>query len=341
MAIGPQARAFLQRYPTEYATLRDRAVLLEAYLKKLLDPGNFDLHTITARAKSPDSVRAKVLRKGYGHPSMQMTDRLAARVITYFAGDVDKVAEDLRSMLEVRDKDSSDKRASLALREFGYRSVHLVATPKPANLGLDFVGLKGQRFELQIRSVLEHAWAEIEHEVIYKAGRGSGGEERRRFSAIAGTLELLEQEFGSLRKFRNEVIQTHFDVLSQGTVVNEYLDVPWLLAVLEFERGEGLSWRAAQNAGMPFPPRSDSDCVEALSRVGVTTTGGLLGALAEDAFSELLAQYAVATGSVPSQISHLITSVLLVAHRDSDVASDFFPAYVDAPEVQQALHPDE
>lgn len=335
--IGPQARQFLDRYPYEYAVLRERAILLEQYLARLLEPGAFDLHTISARAKRPDSVRAKILRKHYGHPAMQMTDRLAARVITYFAEDVDRVTAELRALLDVDDRHSSDKRASLALREFGYRSVHLVAKPKPSTLGMDHADLKGQKFELQIRSVLEHAWAEIEHEVIYKAGMASDGEERRRFSAIAGTLELLEQEFGSLRHYRNTLIVAHVEQLEGGTEVDLKLDAPWLLAVLEVTRPDGLSWRVAETSGRPFPPRIDADCVSALGQVGVTTTALLVEKLRSDSFGDVLTQYAVATGTVPSKVSHLITTILLIAWLDQGVASDYFPSIISAPEVRESL----
>ncbi|MFP5316680.1 MAG: GTP pyrophosphokinase family protein [Acidimicrobiia bacterium] len=336
--MGPQAKAFLERYRAEFSSLAERAQLLERYLARLLSPGNYDLHTIVARAKEPDSVRAKILRKRYGHPARQLTDRLGARVIVYFSADVDRVATDLRALLDVDHNNSSDKRASLGLREFGYRSVHLVAKPKGMNLGMEFDLLKDQRFEVQIRSVLEHAWAEIEHEVVYKAGLSANSEERRRFSAIAGTLELLEKEFSALREYRNEVIGRYVTQMQQGAHSVVMLDAPWLLATLEVMRPDGLSWRAAELSGSPFPPRIEAECVQALARVGIENTAQLRAALEAQDFQDVLARYAVATGAVPSQVSHLITSILMVAQRDPGVAEDFFPTIAAAPEVQAGIY---
>lgn len=335
--MGPQAKAFLERYKAEFSRLVERATLLEMYLGRLLSPGNYDLHTITARAKEPDSVRAKILRKRYGNPAMQLTDRLGARIIVYFSADVDRVAKDLRAFLDIDYRNSSDKRASLGLREFGYRSVHIVARPKAVTLGMEFEGLRGQRFEIQIRSVLEHAWAEIEHEVVYKAGLTSGGEERRRFSAIAGTLELLEKEFSALREYRNEIIECYVSQIRQGASLTVELDAPWLLATLEVFRPDGLSWRAAEVAGLPFPPRIESECVQALAEVGILTTQDLRTELEAADFQDVLARYAVATGTVPSQVSHLITAILMVGRHQTSVAEDFFPTIAAVPEVRAGL----
>ena len=55
------------------------------------------------------------------------------------------------------------------------------------------------RCEIQIRSILQHAWAEIEHDLGYKAGSQVPAPIRRRFSRLAGLLEIGDSEFAQIR----------------------------------------------------------------------------------------------------------------------------------------------
>lgn len=58
--------------------------------------------------------------------------------------------------------------------------------------------------EIQIRSVLQHAWAEIEHDIGYKSEITIPKEMRRSFSRIAGLLEIADKEFDSIRQALKE-----------------------------------------------------------------------------------------------------------------------------------------
>src|SRR5205085_6657438 len=64
----------------------------------------------------------------------------------------------------------------------------------------------GLKVEIQTRSILQHAWAEIEHDIGYKRASGLPSAFQRRFSRLAGLLEMADQEFVSinseLRKYR-------------------------------------------------------------------------------------------------------------------------------------------
>jgi len=321
--LGPQAARFLEGYPTKWDDMVREAALCERYMSGLLKPGNFELHLVTARAKSPESARAKVLSKGYGHPAMQLTDQIGVRVITYFASDVDRVAALLRDALDVDDRQSPDKRSALGLREFGYRSVHLVARIRPTHLEMQFRSLASLRMEIQVRSVLEHAWAEIEHEVVYKAGIELPDDMRRRFSAIAGTLELLEMEFLELRRQRGALIEKYAAEYGSASGFEVPLDSARLIGALEVFRPEGLGWRASEAAGQPFPPRAEAACVEALAAAGVHTATELRHAIDSAQFSGMAIAYAASRGTVPSLLSHLTVAVIAVAAKDEGAARAF------------------
>ena len=331
------AAKFLRRYSERSADLRASASLAQEYVSELLQPGNYDLHAITGRAKSLESARTKVLAKGYGNPARQLTDQVGIRVITYFEADVDPITKDLRSFLDIDEARSADKRSALALREFGYRSVHLVGTVRASHLEMRFRSLAGLRVEVQVRSILEHAWAEIEHQVVYKAGIDFPASIRRRFSAIAGTLEILEKEFQALRLQRDELIERYALEARGEQGYLEHLDAARLLGILEVLRPDGLSWRLSGGSGSPFPPRIEARCVMALRHVGVETGQDLRTWLDSGRFNRVAASYAAAEGKVPSQLSHLAVVVLAIASRDLDVALALLPDLAGDVSVQRAL----
>jgi ppGpp synthetase/RelA/SpoT-type nucleotidyltranferase len=95
-----------------------------------------------------------------------MTDVIGVRVITTYAHGVQAVADRLRSKYEVDERNSVDKTSALNVDRFGYRDIHLVLRlGKTGELGCIREILEKVKIEVQIRSVLEHAWAEIEHEL--------------------------------------------------------------------------------------------------------------------------------------------------------------------------------
>src|SRR5580704_18168352 len=102
------------------------------------------------------------------------------------------------------------KRVELGLHDFGYRSVHLIAKLKQGQvLSGQYQPLRDNWFEIQIRSILEHAWAEIEHEVVYKSGIIFPEVVKRRFARLAGMVELIGDEFLNLREERSRLVEEY------------------------------------------------------------------------------------------------------------------------------------
>ncbi|MCW5802764.1 MAG: GTP pyrophosphokinase family protein [Deltaproteobacteria bacterium] len=150
------------------------------------------LHSVTVRTKAPDSVAAKLARPDRTYARLwDVTDLVGLRVITYFEDGVDRVAELVEAHLPIDLRHSVDKRR--AHGRFGYRSLHYVCELRDPALPPE------ARFEIQVRTILEHAWAEIEHDLGYKARIGVPAPARRRLDRLAGMLELVDQEFVAIR----------------------------------------------------------------------------------------------------------------------------------------------
>ncbi|NUL46899.1 hypothetical protein F7P69_17085 [Cellulosimicrobium funkei] len=182
------------------AGLEPFGVRLTDLIRQILSNNGIPVHTVNFRVKSEESVRQKLNAKPghYSGPSSLM-DLLGLRVTCYFADEVDRVAFIIDDEFAIDWDNSGDKRENLGSKEFGYRSVHRIARLDPTRAALtEYSDQTNTTFELQIRSVLQHAWAEIEHDLGYKQST-IPEQYSRRFSRLAGVLELVDDEFASLR----------------------------------------------------------------------------------------------------------------------------------------------
>jgi hypothetical protein len=87
-------------------------------------------------------------------------------------------------------------------------SLHYVVSLLPARSVLaEYRRYADLKAEIQVRSVLQHAWAEIEHDLGYKTALGVPRDVRRSFSRLAGLLELADKEFVSIRETIEEYVK--------------------------------------------------------------------------------------------------------------------------------------
>ncbi|MFC6287067.1 DUF429 domain-containing protein [Nocardioides sp. GCM10027113] len=200
------ARSAVREYAARHPELRQAAEQAVALVTAVLDDAGINYLSVTGRAKSVASFAAKAARTRDGRPEYpdplaDITDQVGVRVITYVRGDVAAVADLLADQVRVLDdRDMGLETASEG--RFGYASRHLLIAPDPAREQHTAYGLlRDRRVQVQIRTVLQHAWAEFEHDIRYK---GTIPDEHvpdfdRRFTLAAGLLELADQEFSTIR----------------------------------------------------------------------------------------------------------------------------------------------
>ena len=189
-----------------------------ALIRGILDEAGINYLTVTGRAKSVASFAAKASRERDGapmhrEPLREITDQVGVRVITYVQSDVVAVAELLADEFTVlEDRDMGQETAQEG--RFGYSSRHLLVSLDGSTAGqpegqVAAAGLGGATpayspmrcASVQLRTVLQHAWAEFEHDIRYK---GTVPPEHvpdleRRFTLAAGLLELADREFSTIR----------------------------------------------------------------------------------------------------------------------------------------------
>jgi putative GTP pyrophosphokinase len=174
---------------------------LERMIIGLLEAEQIKTHSVISRVKAKNSVERKLERSDTERDMSSLTDILGIRIITYFRDEVDAVARVIECEFEIDEANSVNKTAMLDPDRFGYLSLHYISGLNSQRVRLRENWIyKGIKFEIQIRSILQHAWAEIEHDLGYKSEQAVPRSIRRRFSRLAGMLELADDEFVGIRE---------------------------------------------------------------------------------------------------------------------------------------------
>lgn len=312
------ARSSTDNYAGRAELLSPMGRKVEGLIKDVLAAKSVEVHSITHRIKSQNSAEAKLARNPVKYTGYaDLHDFLGLRVITLLASDVDTVVACLRPEFDIDETRSFDRQSQLDPDRFGYRSFHLVARLNNSRESLpEWAAYKGVDFEIQIRSVLQHSWAEIEHDLGYKSSGTVPATVRRRFARLAGLLELADAEFDAVSKQIEEHQREVKAVVAEGKSVAVDRD-----SVLELITTNDLVRRAdkviATNTGAELLETAADSYADAraseLIEFGYTTTRDI-----ENAFrsiSEPLIAFASAWLRIPSSDLDIIPSSL----RDPDM----------------------
>lgn len=328
MAFGRDAKNFLTSYYQAYPNFSKATEIARKLVESIVVNLGVEIHAVSARAKDGNALREKLLRKSYREPQKQVTDLIGVRVITYYADDVDKVAAVLQKELEIDQQNSIDRRSTLGLRDFGYRSVHLIARLKGArSRSPEYGSLQTYAFEIQVRSILEHAWAEIEHAIVYKSGIDYSDEDRRLFAALAGAMEIVDKQFLQLRQRKKLLVDQYLEDYSKAKGLDDRLDVARLIALFRFKFPNGA----------PFPTGSEKLCLTALQKGGIRTAKQLTHAVRTKSFNREVGNYAAHHSIDPSKVSYLALVIIMLLIMKPSIAIDLFPSMFSDPGLDAIL----
>ncbi len=193
LRVRPQYEAFARAV---------REILVQA-----LNAANITVNSIEARAKDPESFGMKSERPAednpeapkYPSPLEDITDLAGVRIITFFPRTVASVGECIHREFDVIEH-LDHSRARLNEERFGYQSDHYLVNLTSQRISLpEYKPHSGLVAEIQVRTILQHAWAEIEHDIQYKSSITTPNTIRRRFMALAGVLEIADREFQAIQ----------------------------------------------------------------------------------------------------------------------------------------------
>jgi ppGpp synthetase/RelA/SpoT-type nucleotidyltranferase len=217
---------------------------IESLIEEILRKAGIHFDLIEGRTKSISSFKEKITRSGkqYADPVSELSDLTGIRIVLYYLEDVDAVNKIVEREFRIDKSTSIDKGELLKPHEFGYRSVHygviLSDDRKKLTEWKTFADLKA---EIQIRTILQHAWASISHALQYKREQDVPSEFRRRLFRLSGLLELADEQFSLIRTEETILSQKTIKKIEKGEknlelnliTLNEYLKKSMLIEGIE------------------------------------------------------------------------------------------------------------
>lgn len=194
---GEAARATYARVQPLYERL---AAEIRHILETKLAQADLVPVSITQRLKTIESYVEKITRKNYSDPLSQMTDLAGVRVVCAYESELAKVAEIVDASFEVRER--IDKARDLGVDRMGYNGKAFVVALGSRYAGGRYEDITGLACEIQIRTILQDAWAVIDHQLVYKNQESTPERLRRDLNNVASLLEIAQGIFDSVKEKR-------------------------------------------------------------------------------------------------------------------------------------------
>lgn len=209
----------------EYRRLRPNYEIfcerLANLIEMLLREAGIKVHAIERRAKEVESFQQKLQKpeKYYTDPLRQITDLCGIRVIAYYLDDLERIGKLLEQEFDLDKLNSSDRGALLKPNEFGYHSHHYVVKLSHVRSELsEWRALSNICAEIQVRTVLQHAWAAISHALQYKAKANVPAELSRKLYRVSGLLELADEEFTEISNLNKNISRSVAISINEGNL---------------------------------------------------------------------------------------------------------------------------
>ncbi|KIZ27230.1 MULTISPECIES: GTP pyrophosphokinase [Bacillus cereus group] len=220
-----------KEYDTHCEKYNDLGENIQSSLKILLKDAGISFLDVNYRIKGYNSFLDKIERKEYPNPLEDNEDFCGMRIICYFPSDIEKIREVIKKEFIVHHfEDKSDKE----IDRFGYRSYHFIVSVKNEWLSVpSFRNLKGVKAEIQVRTILMHAWADIEHKLQYKKKEHIPKVIQRKFYQLSALFELADEQFEVLRNKKEEVYKSSLPEHSTEFDTKQEMNVDTLQAFLD------------------------------------------------------------------------------------------------------------
>jgi putative GTP pyrophosphokinase len=235
----------LVEYARDYGLYSDFTNKLDVLIRELLKQKGIHVHSITSRVKDIVSLRGKLARSNGKYLTLrEITDLVGIRIITYYNDEVDAIATVMEEEFQTDYANSVDKRELLDPDRFGYLSLHyVIGLPQKRLELIEYQRFEDCKAEIQIRSILQHTWAEIEHDLGYKSKQAIPKDIRRSFSRLAGLLELADLEFVKIRdslldyetEVQEQVAERPGQVLIDQASLKSYINSSLLLQEVDLK----------------------------------------------------------------------------------------------------------
>ena len=270
--LDPHCEAILEEYQSNLQRFREVEQTVKQKLSDTFREAGLLVAAIESRVKAYDSLAGKLELKGQKYKSLaDITDILGLRVITFYIDDVDKVASAVEKLFEIDWENTIDKRKIHEIDSFGYLSLHYICSVP----GFSY------RFEIQMRTLLQHAWANMDHDTGYKSGVEIPKRYLRNMSRLAGMLELVDDEFSKIRIELTDYRRKVQSLVRSGNLDEVPLDGDTFRSYLELEPFSQLNKRIAAMNQAEIQDVSILPYLAVFKGIGLKTLGDIATVIKE------------------------------------------------------------
>ena len=270
--LDPHCEAILEEYQSNLPRFREVEQTVKQKLSDTFREAGLLVAAIESRVKAYDSLAGKLELKGQKYKSLaDITDILGLRVITFYIDDVDKVASAVEKLFEIDWENTIDKRKIHEIDSFGYLSLHYICSVP----GFPY------RFEIQMRTLLQHAWANMDHDTGYKSGVEIPRRYLRNMSRLAGMLELVDDEFSKIRIELTDYRRKVQSLVRSGNLDEVPLDGDTFRSYLELEPFSQLNKRIAAMNQAEIQDVSILPYLAVFKGIGLKTLGDIATVIKE------------------------------------------------------------
>lgn len=221
-------RAFIESLP-QFEKLCDEVSYI---LKKRMNDSGIEYSAVTSRAKTLKSFAEKLLRKQYDTPLQDVTDLAGVRLVYLYKRDRPIIEDIIESDFDIVEK--IDKVEEQETDRFGYGALHYLVHLGRQSSGARYDDLKELICEIQVRTVLQDAWAIIDHHLVYKQESDVPLILRRKLNSLSGLFETADDQFDSVRIARETYKETVKNKLnSEGKFIDQELNLDTLSEFLK------------------------------------------------------------------------------------------------------------
>ena len=285
--LDPHGEMLLRQFRELRPTLQQLADEASQLLRQAIQEKGIYVTAMEHRVKTEKSLAGKLELKGAKYKTISdITDLVGLRVITFYTDEVDKVAAIAKRIFDIDWQESVDKRKLHDLDSFGYNSLHYICRLKTG----------GPRFELQMRTALQHVWSTIEHDTGYKGDVKIPREYLRQFSRLAGMMELMDDEFSRLRTVLTDYRRQTLALVKNGKLDDVPLSPDTFRSYLDLHPFDRLNKRIAAVNQAEIYPVSVMSYLPVFESFGMETVGDVqhfIDENSDDAYQLALSQLAI------------------------------------------------
>ncbi|MBN1593473.1 MAG: hypothetical protein JW941_09560 [Candidatus Coatesbacteria bacterium] len=210
-------RAFLDIQPNYDKLAEEVAYILE----KRLRSAGIEYSSVTRRTKSAHSFCEKAKRRGLRDPLKEITDIAGVRVVFLYKSDRKAIETVIQESFEVVKK--VDKTDPNEPDRFGYQALHFLIRLRKEASCARYDDLRELGCEIQVRTILQDAWAIVAHHLSYKDEASVPKEIMKNLNALSGVFVTADNQFNAVRseleayrkKLRKQISERKQDFLGQ------------------------------------------------------------------------------------------------------------------------------